>query len=260
MTEFALDARGLRKAFGALLVTDDVSLRLRPGERHALIGPNGAGKTTLVGLLSGVVRLDRGRIRLFDEDLTAADPAARTRRGLVRTFQVSSLFNELTTLENVFLAVAQQRGASLDFWRPAGRRRDLLDQAERLLEQFHLLDQAKRRVAELAYGHQRLVEMAIALALQPKLLMLDEPAAGIPSSEVGILIDAVSRLASDITLLIIEHDMELVRQFATDVTVLVQGRVFISGPMQQVMASDELREVYLGKGRRRQAPSELSHA
>ncbi|HKS17761.1 MAG TPA: ABC transporter ATP-binding protein [Bradyrhizobium sp.] len=246
MTGWALQTIGLAKRFGALVVSNDVSIALRPGARHALIGPNGAGKSTLVGLLSGTLRANDGRIILLGEDITDLAPAARTRRGLARTFQINSLFVNLTVIENLYLAITEQRRASFDFLRPAGRRRDILDAAEEMLEEFRLAPDANRKVAELAYGQQRLVEMAIALALRPKVLLLDEPAAGIPSGETRLLMEAIERLPDHMTILMIEHDMELVRRFAREVTVLVHGSVLLSGPLDEVMRSDEVRRVYLG--------------
>jgi branched-chain amino acid transport system ATP-binding protein len=242
----ALEATGLQKSFGALKVMDDVGLRLEAGSRTALIGPNGAGKTTLVGLLSGTIRADAGRISLHGRDITRDALAFRVKQGLVRTFQVSSLFAKLTVLENIFLAVSENAGASHDFWRPAGRRRDLIERAEGILERLHLADARHRRVSEIAYGEQRLLEIALALALEPKVLLLDEPAAGIPTDEVGVLLDAVAGLPPDIAILMIEHDMHVVRRFATEVYVLVRGRVLTVGPPAEVMTSPEVRAVYLG--------------
>jgi branched-chain amino acid transport system ATP-binding protein len=246
MSTLALEARGLNKAFGALKVTTDVGLRLAPGARHALIGPNGAGKTTLVHILSGVVRPDSGAIEVFGHDVTAEDPARRVKRGLVRTFQVSSLFPRLTVLENVFLAVSEHAGASLNLWSAAGRKADLLARSEAILEQLKLSGDRSRRVSEIAYGRQRLVEIAIALALEPKVLLLDEPAAGIPSGEVGVLLDAIESLPKEIAILMIEHDMQMVRRFASEVSVLVHGRMLMAGSPRDVMSSPEVRAVYLG--------------
>jgi branched-chain amino acid transport system ATP-binding protein len=246
MTTPALEARHLHKAYGALKVATDVSLLLMPGARHALIGPNGAGKTTLVHILSGVVRPDTGTIAVFGRDVTDEDSARRTKLGLVRTFQVSSLFPRLTVLENVFLAVSEHAGASANLWRPAGRQRHLIERSEAVLEQLRLADDAQRRVSEIAYGRQRLVEIAIALALEPKVLLLDEPAAGIPSGEVGILLDAIESLPKDIAILMIEHDMQMVRRFAAAVSVLVHGKMLMTGTPSEVMASPDVRSVYLG--------------
>jgi ABC-type branched-subunit amino acid transport system ATPase component len=247
MSEFALEAVGLKKSFGALTVTDDVTLRFGAGSRTALIGPNGAGKTTLVGLLSGTLAADAGRITLRGRDVTREGPAARVKQGLVRTFQVSSLFAGLTVLENAFLAVSENAAASRDLWRPAGRRRALIEQAEDILERLHLSERRHHRVTEVPYGVQRLLEIALALALEPKVLLLDEPAAGIPASEVGVLLDAVQSLPQEIAILMIEHDMHVVRRFASEVHVLVHGRVMMTGPPAEVMASDEVRAVYLGQ-------------
>ena len=246
MTTLALDARGLRKRFGALVVTNGVDLSLAPGARHALIGPNGAGKTTLVHLLSGVLRPDAGSVAVFGHDITSENPARRTKRGLVRTFQVSSLFPRLTVLENMFLAVSEHAGSGFDLWRSAGRQRHLIERSEAILARLRLLDDVERPVAEIAYGRQRLVEIAIALALEPKVLLLDEPAAGVPTGEINVLLDAVGSLPDDIAILMIEHDMQMVRRFATSVSVLVHGRVLMTGPPADVMASPEVREVYLG--------------
>lgn len=242
----ALQAFGLSKSFGALQVTKDVSLTLARGARTALIGPNGAGKTTLVNLLTGVLKPDSGRLQLFGEDLTKASAPQRTRRGLVRTFQISSLYAELTVFENVFIAVSQCAGRSFDMWRPAGKQRDLLERTEILLDQLRLADDMHRKVSEIAYGRQRLVEIAIALAMEPKVLLLDEPAAGIPSNELDLLINAIERLPTHIAVLMIEHDMEMVRRFASEVSVLVQGEVLISGTPKEVMSHTEVQAVYLG--------------
>jgi branched-chain amino acid transport system ATP-binding protein len=256
----ALEARGLTKRFGGLTVTAGIDLALEPEARRALIGPNGAGKTTLVGLLSGTIRPDAGSVAMFGTDITREGPARRARRGLVRTFQVSSLFANLSALENVFLAVSEQAGASFDFWRPAGKRRDLVERAVAILDGLRLGDDRHRRVAELAYGRQRLLEIAIALALEPKILLLDEPAAGIPTGEVPILLEAIAALPRDIAVLLIEHDMEIVRHFATEVTVLVGGRVLLTGSPAVVMASPEVEAVYLGGARRARRASAPGHA
>jgi branched-chain amino acid transport system ATP-binding protein len=248
----ALEAIGLSKRFGALHVTRDVNLSLPKGARTALIGPNGAGKTTLVNLLTGVLRPDEGRLVLFGEDITAAPPPARTRKGLVRTFQISNLFQRLTVLENIYIAVAQAAGRSFALWRAAGRQTDLLERCERLALQLKLHDDLHRQVSEIAYGRQRLVELAIALALEPRVLLLDEPAAGIPSGELGLLHDAIDGLAEDIAILMIEHDMEMVKRFASEVAVLVDGALLLSGKPQDVMAHPDVRSVYLGSsGQRR---------
>jgi len=242
----ALEASGLCKHFGALHVTQDVSLSLHSGTRTALIGPNGAGKTTLVNLLTGVLKPDAGRLCLFGEEVTRASAAVRTRKGLVRTFQISSLFAQLTVFENVYIAVAQAAGRGFSLWRPAGRQRDLLERTERLVEQMKLQPDMHRKVTEIAYGRQRLVEIAIALALQPRVLLLDEPAAGIPSNELDLLHGAIGTLPADIAVLMIEHDMEMVRRFASEVAVLVNGALLMSGKPCDVMAHPQVQAVYLG--------------
>jgi len=260
MSAPALEAKGLTKRFGGLVVNRDISLVLAPGARHALIGPNGAGKTTLVGILSGAIRHDAGSIAIFGHDLTKDGPAQRTKRGLVRTFQVSSLFVQLSVLENIFLAVSEHAGASGDLWRPAGKRRALIERANAVVDQLGLGPDRHRRVAEIAYGRQRLVEIGIALALEPKVLLLDEPAAGIPAGEVGILLRAIENLPPDIAILLIEHDMQIVRLFASEVTVLVQGEILMTGTPSQVMASAEVQSVYLGNTGTARFGSASNHA
>lgn len=242
----ALKATGLCKRFGGIEVTRCVSLELARGARTALIGPNGAGKTTLVNMLTGVLTPDAGRVEVFGQDLTATSSAHRTRLGLVRTFQISSLFAGLTVFENLFIAASQRAGSTFTFWRAAARERDVLLRCEALVEQFRLGADVHRKVGETAYGRQRLVEIAIALAMDPRVLLLDEPAAGIPSGEVDMLIGAIERLPSEIAILMIEHDMNLVRRIATEVSVLVNGSVLATGSPKDVMANREVQAVYLG--------------
>ncbi|MBO9513163.1 MAG: ABC transporter ATP-binding protein [Variovorax sp.] len=256
----ALQATGLCKRFGALQVTQGVDLSLCAGTRTALIGPNGAGKTTLVNLLTGVLRPDAGSLRLFGEEVTAAPAAVRTRKGLVRTFQISSLFAQLTVFENVFIAVAQAAGRGFSLWRVAGRQRDLLERTEALLERMKLKTDMHRKVSEIAYGRQRLVEIAIALALRPRVLLLDEPAAGIPSTELDLLHGAIDTLPPEIAVLMIEHDMEIVRRFASEVAVLVNGAVLMSGKPREVMAHPQVQAVYLGTAGQRRFEGALAYA
>jgi branched-chain amino acid transport system ATP-binding protein len=242
-----LETRGLTKAYGALVVTDNVSLSLQPGARHALLGPNGAGKSTLVGLLSGTITADSGRIELLGEDVTRASPGHRVRKGLVRTFQISSLFPCLSVLENVLLAVSQHHGNSYAMLRPISTRHDLRERAIEVIEALGLTEDMNRLAGGLAYGRQRLLEMAISLSLTPKVLLLDEPAAGVPSGEAGVILEAMDRLPKDIAILMIEHDMEVVRRFASEVTILAAGKVVMRGSVQEVMESDEVRSLYLGR-------------
>ena len=247
MTAPALETRGLSKSFGALNVASDIDFRLAQGARHALIGPNGAGKTSFVNLVTGALRASGGAIHLDGADITALSQAARVKRGLVRTFQINALFRRLCVLENVALAIAEREGVGGDLLRPSGRYRAIIDEAYGLLETLGLADQALLPVNALAYGRQRLVEIAVALGLQPKVLLLDEPAAGIPSGESGVIISMIERLAPDIALLIIEHDMDLVFRLARQITVLVQGRILVEGPPDAIAADPRVRDVYLGE-------------
>lgn len=251
----ALAVEGLDKRFGSLHVTRGVQFALDVGARHALIGPNGAGKTTIVGLLTGMIQPDSGSVRLFGEEILGKSPEARVKAGLVRTFQITSLFRELTVEENVFLAVSERNGRSGNFFRAAGRCTELLDETHGILRQMQLDGFAGTRIQDLAYGQQRLVEIALALALRPKVLLLDEPAAGIPSSESFLLLDALASLPTEIAIMMIEHDMSLVRRFATDVTVLVHGGIILSGPVERVMSSEEVQKAYLGSAAGKQGAS-----
>jgi ABC-type branched-subunit amino acid transport system ATPase component len=241
-----LETRQLCKSFGALEVARDIDFRLERGARHALIGPNGAGKTTLVNLLTGVLPPSRGAVLLEGEDLTALPQAKRVKRGIARTFQINQLFRGLTVLDNVYIAVAERLGAGGSMIRPVGRRADVIAEAAGLLETLKLEDDAGRRIHELPYGRQRLVEIAIALGLKPRVLLLDEPAAGIPSAESHILLDAIAGLPKEIAVLIIEHDMDLVFRFAERITVMVSGAIFAEGPPAEIAANREVRAVYLG--------------
>jgi ABC-type branched-subunit amino acid transport system ATPase component len=241
-----LETRGLCKNFGALEVARDINFRLETGARHALIGPNGAGKTTFINLLTGLLPPSRGSVLLEGEDVTRLAQARRVKRGIARTFQINQLFRGLTVLENVCIAVSERQGAGGGMWRAAGRRKDVLDEAMRLIEMVKLGEDAGRRIVELPYGRQRLVEIAIALGLNPRVLLLDEPAAGIPSAESHILLDAIATLPKDIAVLIIEHDMDLVFRFAERITVLVSGAVFAEGTPAEISANKDVRAVYLG--------------
>jgi branched-chain amino acid transport system ATP-binding protein len=243
----ALEIQGLNKSFGALAVARDIALALPKGARHALIGPNGAGKTTLVNLITGVLRPSAGAILLDGDDITSLPQAARTRRGIARTFQINQLFRGLTVLENVYLAVAERMRVSARLWRPAGAEREVIDQALAQLEALRLADDALKLVRELPYGRQRLVEIAIALAQHPRVLLLDEPAAGVPSSESHLILDVIAALDPDIAILIIEHDMEVVFRFASRITVLVAGAVLTEGSPHDIRADARVRAVYLGE-------------
>jgi branched-chain amino acid transport system ATP-binding protein len=247
----ALETRGLCKSFGALTVANAIDFRLERGARHALIGPNGAGKTSFVNLVSGILPASAGTILLHDTDITGLAPAARVKRGLVRTFQINALFRRLCVLENVTLAIAEREGVAGVLLRPAGRYRAIIEEAYGLLETLGIADQALQPVNALAYGRQRLVEIAVALGLAPKVLLLDEPAAGIPSGESGIVVAVVERLPADIALLIIEHDMDLVFRLARTITVMVQGSVLVEGTPEAIATDPRVQEVYLGERGRR---------
>jgi len=243
----ALQTIGLKKSFGALPVANDIDFSLMPGARHALIGPNGAGKTTFINLITGRLAPSSGQILLGGEDITRMAQAGRVKRGLGRTFQINTLFKGLSVLENVVMAVSEHHGKAADMFRYAGSHRGLVEEAYSLLERLRLGADALLPVKELPYGKQRLVEIAIALGLKPSVLLLDEPAAGVPSTETEIILSVIEQLPGDIAVLIIEHDMELVFRFAKKITVLVQGAVLVEGTPAEIAADARVREVYLGE-------------
>jgi branched-chain amino acid transport system ATP-binding protein len=243
----ALQVERLNRAFGALPVARDINLTLERGARRALIGPNGAGKTTLVNLITGVLKPHSGHVLLNSEDITTLSQADRARRGLARTFQINQLFRGLTVLENLCMTIGERDGNCNNLWRPAGSKRVVIDEALDHLESLRLSEDALKLVRELPYGRQRLVEIAIALAQKPRVLLLDEPAAGVPSSESHLILDVVGALDPDIAVLIIEHDMDVVFRFAKEITVLVQGAVFTQGTPDEIMNNEQVRAVYLGQ-------------
>jgi ABC-type branched-subunit amino acid transport system ATPase component len=242
-----LETRGLCINFGARAATRDVNLRLDPGARHALIGPNGAGKTTLINLLTGVLKPTAGQVLFKGSDITTIKQADRVKLGIARTFQINRLFRGLSVLDNVYIAVAERLGAAPTMIRAAGARKDVVEEAMALLDTLRLADDANHRISELPYGRQRLVELAITLGLKPDVLLLDEPAAGVPSTESHIILDAVAALPREIGVLIIDHDMDLVFRFAQRITVLVGGAVFAEGTPKEIAANPEVRAVYLGQ-------------
>jgi len=247
MAASALETDRLCKSFGALTVADSISFRLEPGARHALIGPNGAGKTTFVNMLTGRIAPSSGRIVLGGDDITKVNQAARVRRGLGRTFQVTTLFRSLPVLDNVALGIAEREGIARRVWKPASRHDEIKDEALQLLATLGLADDARTRVQDLPYGRQRLVEIAIALGLKPRVLLLDEPAAGVPSHDSGRILEVLGSLPGDIAILIIEHDMDLVFRFARRITVLAQGQVLVEGTPDEIAADRRVRDVYLGE-------------
>jgi len=249
MTSPLLETRNLNRNFGALAAARDINFRLEAGARHALIGPNGAGKTTLINLLTGVLYPSDGQVLLKGRDVTAVAQADRVKLGIARTFQINRLFRGLSVLENVYVAVAERVGAAPSMLRPAGGRKDVIDEAMHLLDMLRLTDVATHRISELPYGRQRLVEMAIAFGLKPEVLLLDEPAAGVPSAETHIILGAIERLPKEIGVLVIDHDMDLVFRVAKRITVLVSGAIFAEGTPEEIGANPDVRAVYLGQSR-----------
>jgi branched-chain amino acid transport system ATP-binding protein len=248
MSDIVLSCDGLVKRFGGITATDQVSLLIPRGARHALIGPNGAGKTTLINLLTGVLAPTEGRIHLLGEDISHMAPHQRVRRGLVRTFQINQLFEGLTPLQTLGMTVSQHLGQGGQWWPALGHSADVTQRCEQLLAQFHLTEVMNKHTRELAYGKRRLLEMAIALACEPRVLLLDEPVAGVPAGERDELLQTVAALPADVSVVLIEHDMDLVFSFARSMTVLVQGAVLTEGTPAEIAADPRVREVYLGHG------------
>ena len=246
MNDVVLQTHGLFKRFGGITATQDVSLSIRRGARHALIGPNGAGKTTLVNQLTGVLPSSAGQIVLGGRDITHLAPHRRVALGLVRTFQINQLFATLTPRQSLALAVCSRLDAARRWWRPLGSDVRIGDECEQLLAQFRLVELADRRTSELPYGKRRLLEIALAVALRPSVLLLDEPAAGVPGSERQDILDTLAALPADVSVVLIEHDMDLVFSFATHITVLVNGAVLTEGTPAQIAADARVRAVYLG--------------
>jgi branched-chain amino acid transport system ATP-binding protein len=247
MTDTVLSTHGLVMRFGGITATNNVTMELKRGARHALIGPNGAGKTTLINQLTGVLTPTEGRITLLGEDITTLAPHKRVARGLVRTFQINQLFDSMTPLETLALVVSQQKGIATRWWRPLGGTKGIAERAGQLLEQFHLADVAKQQTKFMAYGKRRLLEIAIALACEPRVLLLDEPVAGVPEGERQEIFDIINALPADVSVLLIEHDMDLVFNFAKSVTVLVNGAVFAEGDVQTISNDPRVKAVYLGE-------------
>ncbi len=246
MSAPALATSGLNKRFGSLVVANNIGIALPAGVRYALIGPNGAGKTTMINLMTGMLRPDGGQILLDGEDITALSPEQRVRRGLVRTFQINSLFPHLTPLEAVTLAICERDKIARTWWRRTADYRTAVDEAHAILQSLMLGPVCTQETRHLAYGQQRLLEIALALATKPKVLLLDEPAAGVPRTESAELFTAISNLSKDITVLFIEHDMELVFRLASRIIVMVSGGILLEGTPAEIAADPRVREVYLG--------------
>lgn len=243
----ALSARNLVKRFGGITATDDVSLDLQQGARHALIGPNGAGKTTLINLLTGVLQPTSGAIELAGKDISKLSPHERVRRGMVRTFQISQLFDSMTPLETLAMVISQHLGLGGHWWSALGKNAEVNRRCEQLLEQFHLTEVMSQTSRLMPYGKRRLLEIAIALACEPRVLLLDEPVAGVPAGEREELLRTVAALPEDVSVLLIEHDMDLVFSFATRMTVLVNGAVLTEGNPTEIANNEQVKAVYLGQ-------------
>ena len=243
----ALEARGLARNFGALIATDDVSFAVQPGARQALIGPNGAGKTTLINLLTGVIRPTAGQVLLQGRDVTGLPSSARVRMGLTRTFQINQLCPDLTPAESLALAISERNGFGADLWRVAGNQPAIVAEIEDLLTRFGLEAELDQPTRKLPYGKQRLLEIALALAARPRVLLLDEPAAGVPEEERQDILAALAALPADVAILLIEHDMDLVFSFASRISVLVAGRLLTEGAPEEIAADERVRAVYLGE-------------
>ena len=247
MSAVVLQTRDLVRKFGGFVATDHVNLSVAAGARHALIGPNGAGKTTLINLLTGYLEPSAGRVELLGEDVTTMAQHERCRRGLVRTFQINQLFADMTVLESVALAVREQAGLGTHWWKPLAARGEVVDQAAAILERLKLLPDAYERTRNLAYGRQRLIEIALALAMRPKVLLLDEPAAGVPTGESRELFETIAQLPREVTIVLIEHDMDLVFRFAERISVLVSGAILVEDAPDRIAANPRVKEVYLGE-------------
>ena len=242
-----LETRGLVKHFGGIVATNDVALSVAKGARHALIGPNGAGKTTIINLLTGVLRPTAGSILLEGSDITALEPHKRVQLGIARTFQINQLFAELTPLETIGLAVSERMELGRQWWRTVGSKGIVIEESVDILQRFHLADVMDERTLNLPYGKQRLLEIALAIACRPRVLLLDEPAAGVPEAQRRDILDAVAALPDDVTVLLIEHDMDIVFSFADRISVLVNGALFVEGPPEEVAADPRVKAVYLGE-------------
>ena len=246
--EVVLRTDALVRRFGGIVATDHVSLAITRGARHALIGPNGAGKTTLINQLTGVLPPSSGRVELHGRDITGLAPHRRVGLGLVRTFQINQLFGSLTPLQSLALAVAARRDVARRFWRPLGADAAIAAECEALLAQFRLEEHADRATRELPYGKRRLLEIALAVAQRPSVLLLDEPAAGVPAGERADILATVAALPDSVSVVLIEHDMDLVFSFATRITVLVNGAVLAEGTPAEIGSDPQVKAVYLGEG------------
>jgi len=246
MADPLMEVRGLRKSFGGVVATDNLDLSVETGSIHAIIGPNGAGKTTLINQLSGMLASDSGAVRFAGRDITRLPTPVRARSGLARTFQITSIFHEFTALENVALAVQANDGHSFRFWRSARTETRLTEPALAALETVGLAGRADVMARLMSHGEHRQLEIAMALATEPRMLLLDEPMAGMGPDESRRMVDILSRLKGDQTILLIEHDMDAVFALADRITVLVYGREIATGTPDEIRANEEVRTAYLG--------------
>ena len=242
-----LETRNLDKRFGGIVAANAITMAIEKGARHALIGPNGAGKTTFVNLLTGMLRPSGGDILLDGTSITALAPHRRVRLGIARTFQINQLFADLTPIQTLGLAVSERHGSGRDWWRVVGSRGGITSELADLLERFGLADVMNERAGTLPYGKQRLLEIALALACRPRVLLLDEPAAGVPEAERHDILATIAALPADVTVLLIEHDMDIVFSFADRISVLVNGQLFVEGPPEEVARDERVKKVYLGE-------------
>jgi branched-chain amino acid transport system ATP-binding protein len=241
-----LELRRVSKRFVGVVATDEVTLEVKSGEVHALIGPNGAGKTTLISQISGTLPSDRGEIRFDGRDITHARPYERVRLGLARSYQITSIFRRFTVLDNLALAVQARSGSSFSFWRPVSRETALTDEARSIAGEVGLHENQNALAATLAHGEQRALEVGLALATRPKLVLLDEPLAGMGPEEAQRMIALIDRIRSRVTVLLVEHDMDAVFRLADRISVLVNGRLMASGTPETIKADEQVRKAYLG--------------
>jgi branched-chain amino acid transport system ATP-binding protein len=241
-----LELRNVTKRFGGVVATDDVALEVAQGEVHALIGPNGAGKTTLIGQISGSLRTDVGAIRFMERDVTALRQHERVGLGLARSYQITSIFKRFTVLENLALAVQARSGSSFSFWRPVAAEAALFDEARMVSREIGLAGRLEVTAGNLAHGEQRALEVGLALATRPRLVLLDEPMAGMGLEESQRMIALIERIRAGVTVLLVEHDMDAVFRLADRITVLVNGRVIATGRPEAIRADPQVRRAYLG--------------
>jgi branched-chain amino acid transport system ATP-binding protein len=247
MSESSLEIRGMCKQFGGLRVTDDLHLQVRPREVHALIGPNGAGKTTLIHQIAGTLKPDAGTITLDTQDITTLPVDERVRLGIARSYQITNVFRCLSVIDNVALAVQARRGHSFSFWRPIRRDTALRDEAAAVLDRLALTEHALRPATSLSYGDQRLLEVGIALATSPRMLLLDEPMAGMGPQESSRMVEMIEGLRGQMTVLLVEHDMDAVFRLADRISVLVYGSIIATGTPQEIRSNPEVVRAYLGE-------------